>query len=171
MLAHQWCETIARIATSMASGLVITVLTALAAIVCVARGRRSLAWWLVLTVAGSAIANSLVKAVAGRTRPSTAGLETRAHGFAFPSGHTQAATVTYVAVVLVVGWAMGRPDRWLRQASCVAVVVLVAAVGVSRILLGAHWPSDVLGGWLLGSAWVTAATALLVSRCRRRNTE
>jgi undecaprenyl-diphosphatase len=143
---------------------VITVVTALAVIVCVARGHRWLAWWLVPVVAGSAITNSLAKVVAGRVRPSTAGLETSAQGFAFPSGHTQAATVTFVAVVLVVGWTVGRPARWLRRASCVAVVVLVAAVGLSRVLLGAHWPSDVLGGWLLGSAWVTAVTVVLNRR-------
>jgi undecaprenyl-diphosphatase len=165
MLLHPWCETIARIATWTASGLVITVLTALAVVVCVVRGHRWLACWLVLCVAGSAVLNSLVKEVVGRTRPDSARLEPSAHGLAFPSGHTQAATVTYVAVVLVVGWATWQPTTRVRQVSCLAVVVLVAAVGVSRVLLGAHWPSDALGGWLLGSAWVTAATTAL-RRCQ-----
>ena len=161
MLGHQWCETISRIATWMAGGLTITVLTGIVVLICVGFGHRLLAVWLAVTVAGSAIANTLVKAAMEQTRPPTANLETSAHGFAFPSGHTQAATVTYVAVVLVVGWQIWRPARWLRRVSVVGVVVLVASVGLSRILLGAHWPSDVLGGWLIGAAWVTAATVAL----------
>jgi undecaprenyl-diphosphatase len=161
---HRWCEALARTATWLADGVVVTVVTSLGVALCLVRRRRLLGLWLAVTVAGSALLNSVVKAGVQQARPSTAGDLTPAHGFAFPSGHTQAATVTYVALVLVVGWRLFAPRAGVSRASAVAVAVLVGAVGLSRVMLGAHWPSDVLGGWLLGSAWVTAATALLLTR-------
>jgi undecaprenyl-diphosphatase len=162
MLDHEWCETISRMATWTANGLTIAILTALVVLICLLLRHPRLGWWVAITVAGSSILNSLVKNAVDLTRPSTANVETPAHGFSFPSGHTQAATVTYVAVVLVVCWEIWCPARWLRRVSVVAVVLLVAGVGLSRVLLGAHWTSDVLGGWLLGSAWVITATVLLI---------
>ena len=130
------------------------------------RRKWLLGWWLVLTVTGSALLSTALKVGLERMRPASAGELTSAHGFSFPSGHTQAATVAYVAIVLVVGWQVLRPARRARVLSAVLVVVVVGAVGLSRIYLGAHWPSDVLGGWLSGSAWVLAATAVLLSRLR-----
>ena len=96
----------------------------------------------------------------------TEGVLSSAQGYSFPSGHTQAATVTYTAVVLVVGWQLARPGPVARRTSAAIVVAVVAGVGLSRIYLGVHWPSDVLGGWLLGSAWVTAATFVLLRYVR-----
>jgi undecaprenyl-diphosphatase len=165
-LGHDWCASLAHGATWLGSGAGVAVVTTAAALRCLVGRRAGLAGWLVATVAGSALVNAVAKAGLGRVRPSSAGALTSAQGLAFPSGHTQAATVTYVAVVLVVGWRAGWVPERLRPASVVVVTAVVAAVGLSRILLGAHWPSDVLGGWLLGSAWVTAATAVLV-RARR----
>jgi undecaprenyl-diphosphatase len=149
-------------ATWLGGGPVVVVLTAAAALLCLVGRRRAVAWWLVATVAGSALVNSLVKAGLDRARPSSAGTLTTTHGVAFPSGHTQAATVTYVAIVLVVGGRAGLLAGWRHPAAIAVVTSVVAAVGLSRVLLGAHWPSDVAGGWLLGSAWVTAATAVLL---------
>ncbi|MGV1009751.1 MAG: phosphatase PAP2 family protein [Dermatophilaceae bacterium] len=161
MLAHPWCEALSRLATWVAGGAVITTVTAVAVLVLVVADRRALAWWLALTVAGGSLVNTLVKMTIEQTRPPTAGVQTSAHGFAFPSGHTQAATVTYVAVVLVVAWQVWSPRRWARWVGAAGVVALVVAVGLSRVFLGAHWPSDVLGGWLFGAAWVASATTVL----------
>jgi undecaprenyl-diphosphatase len=163
-LDHDWCLTLAHGATWLGSGPVVAVLTAAVTLVCLLRRRWVLAGWLVATVAGSALLNSLLKAGLDKARPSSAGLLTTAHGFAFPSGHTQAATVTYVAVVLVAGRQVGLVVGRLRPVAAVVVTAVVAAVGLSRVLLGAHWPSDVAGGWLLGSAWVMAATVFLLRR-------
>ena len=168
---HGWFETLCRAATWTAGGPVVVAVTSLAVLTCLVRRRGALGWWLALTVAGSALANAGVKAAVERARPVSAVTVPSAHGWAFPSGHTQAATVTYAAIVLVVGWELRRPGRSARLLSAVAVTVLAGVVGLSRVFLGAHWPSDVLGGWLLGSAWVTTATLLLVrvDRPRRRS--
>lgn len=161
---HHWFETVARLATWLGAGWTITVITALVTLACLARARAWLGAWTAVTVASSAVLNSVVKHVLERVRPQSAGLLTSANGFSFPSGHTQAATVTYTAVVLVVGWQVWRVGRLARRVSVIAVVLVVGAVGLSRVALGAHWPSDVLGGWLLGSAWVCFATLLVIAR-------
>lgn len=163
-LDHQWCEAMARVATFLGNGGTVTVVTALVALTCAWKGRWPLGLWLALTVGGSALVGTVVKVSMERVRPGSAGVLTSAQGFAFPSGHARGATVTYVAVVLVVGWQVRRPARGVRVASAAAVTAVVGVVGLSRVFLGAHWPSDVLGGWLLGSAWVTASTAVLLWR-------
>ncbi len=159
--AHGWCEVVASTATRCADFWTITVLTVAAALVSAGRREARLAVWVAVTVAGSSVLNWLVKSGLERARPTVHGAAT-APGFAFPSGHTQAATTTYVAVVLVVGWQLFHPGGRWRKVSAVLVSALIAAVGCSRVLLGAHWPTDVLGGWLLGSAWVTAAALVLL---------
>ncbi len=152
----------------MGNTVTLTVLTSAVVLACAITHRYRLAVWLGVTVAGSATLNSLVKLVMERVRPSDAGLLTSAHGFSFPSGHTQGATSTYVAVVLVVGWQVFQPGRAVRRLSAAATTVLVAAVGLSRVFLGAHWPTDVLGGWLFGSTCVLLATAILLRLQRTR---
>jgi undecaprenyl-diphosphatase len=165
---HAGLEAGARFATALAGGVTIVAVTAAACIACLLERRTLLAVWLAVTVGGSALLNTAIKLSLERTRPSTAGALTSAHGFSYPSGHTQAATVAYSAIMLVVGWQLCRPGPRLRCASTMFVAAIIAGVGASRVLLGAHWPSDVLGGWLLGGAWVAAATMVLARRQMRR---
>jgi undecaprenyl-diphosphatase len=161
-LEHRWCEALARAATFLGNGWTVTVLTGVVAVTLAVRGRWLLAWWLVLTVAGSAVVGTVVKVSIERTRPDSAGILTSAQGFAFPSGHTRSATVLCVAVVLVVGWQVLHPARRARVAILAVVTAVVGSVGLSRVFLGAHWPSDVLGGWLLGSALVSGSAVVLL---------
>jgi undecaprenyl-diphosphatase len=165
---HGWCQTLAHLATWLGAGWTIAVVTALVTLACLVSGRDWLGAWTAVTVASSAVVNTAVKDVLERVRPQSAGLLTSANGFSFPSGHTQAATVTYTALVLVVGWQVWRLGRLWRRLTLAAVVVVVGSVGLSRVALGAHFPSDVLGGWLLGSAWVCLATLLVVAPRRAR---
>ena len=165
-VSHDWCLTLSRAATALGDAVTVTTLTVVVCLALLVGRRRVMAVWLAVTVAGSALLNTLVKVSLERTRPPSAEQLTSAHGFSFPSGHTQAATVFYAALVVVVGWRVFHPtQRWARLTAAAAVVVAVA-VGASRVLLGAHWPSDVLGGWLLGCAWIAVATLVL----RRRTT-
>ncbi len=123
--------------------------------------RARLAVWIILVVAVSPLLNSFVKLLVDRERPPGTDPLAQAGGSSFPSGHAQAATVLWVAVLLVVGFlVIGGPRG--RAVLVGLATVVIGAVGLSRIALSAHWPSDVAGGWLLGSAWVLACTAGLV---------
>jgi len=104
--------------------------------------------FLALVIGGQALASNLIKEWVGRDRPELgllAGLDP-----SFPSGHSAGAAATFAACALLLG--RGRSRR--TQAVLTGIGVgLAVAVGASRVLLGVHWFSDVLGGLLLGWAW------------------
>ena len=112
------------------------------------------------------ISNEGAKALVGRPRPNP--LEPGEAG-SFPSGHTVHA-VLYLGVV----WSLlapRLPERRQRQALAALFVVTVLLTGLSRIYLGRHWPSDVLGGLLVGSValwalWTVASRTILAGRLR-----
>jgi membrane-associated phospholipid phosphatase len=81
-------------------------------------------------------------------RPRPAGGFVTIESNGFPSGHTSHATALALLAVLLL-W-----DRRHRVATVACAVLFAVAIGVSRVVLLAHWPSDVLGGWLLGTAVV-----------------
>lgn len=103
----------------------------------------------VAAILGSTAAH-LVKDGVGRERPPRSEWLAPAHGFAFPSGHATSASAGYLALVIVLAGLL--PDPRSRYAVLVAGVALALLVGVSRAVLGVHWPTDVLGGWALGTA-------------------
>ncbi|MDE0803513.1 MAG: bifunctional DedA family/phosphatase PAP2 family protein [Acidimicrobiales bacterium] len=116
---------------------------------------------------GSLALSQAIKHLVGRQRPTGPGAVI--DGFAFPSGHTTVPVVVWGAAALIV--ATGQP--WRRQVTAWAVAISVGAlVGFSRAYLGAHWLTDVIGGWLLGTTWlacVVGADALVRHRSDLRD--
>jgi membrane-associated phospholipid phosphatase len=117
-----------------------------------------LALWVVTTMAVGGLLGALLKLLVGRHRPDLLDPVARAAGYSFPSGHTLNATLA-AAVLLLVFLPYARGRRGLRPALWTAAVLLAVVTGLSRIALGVHWTSDVVGGWLLGTAVVAATTA------------
>jgi membrane-associated phospholipid phosphatase len=113
--------------------------------------------WLVVAVVGIAPVTSLLKEWFGRVRPDFAEGGARYESLSYPSGHSSG-IATLVTVALVLAWPLlsARARRW----AVVTGVALVLLVGLTRMWLGVHFLSDVVGGWALGIAW-TLATALL----------
>lgn len=116
-----------------------------------------LALFVVITVAGSSLLNAVVKTAVHRIRPVLAHPVAREDGLSFPSGHAQAAIVGY-AVLLIVFLPVLR-GAWRRTVVALAVV-MVLAIGFSRIALGVHFVSDVVGAFILGTAWVAFLAAV-----------
>ncbi|MEV0009944.1 phosphatase PAP2 family protein [Streptomyces sp. NPDC051840] len=114
------------------------------------RAWRLAAWAAVTAVAGGLV-GLLAKMVVERARPSLPDPVAHAPGYSFPSGHAMAATTSFAVLLLVLLPLVRRNLRPL----CWAVAVLsVLGVGFTRIALGVHWFSDVVGGWTLGLAVV-----------------
>ena len=120
------------------------------------RGHTRLAVFLVVTTLGGGLLDTIVKEAVGRPRPSLVDPVASAHGKSFPSGHAMSSTVAYGALLLVFLPAIGRKYR---PAVFAGVVMLVLAIGFSRLALGVHYISDVVGGFVLGLAWLAASTA------------
>ncbi len=121
------------------------------------RGRRRLALFLVVTAIGGGLVDSAVKIIVNRPRPVVESPLAHAFGKSFPSGHAMSSTVTYGALLLVFLPIVPKAWRWLAYT---VVTTLVLAIGVSRLFLGVHFVSDVLGGYALGLAWLLGSAAL-----------
>lgn len=138
-------------------------LIALAWIVYLLMGRRPdryrVALFLALTVEFSALIVVFAKAVVSRPRPVTALVPELSS--AFPSGHALGTAVAVTAMLFAAApWLR---DRW-RTVSIVIGVLIVVAVGLGRVVLNVHHPSDVLAGWALGYLWVLVCRPVLTSR-------
>ncbi|MCD9879903.1 phosphatase PAP2 family protein [Streptomyces guryensis] len=124
------------------------------------------AWWTALWLAGTCALGSLLqqalKAAVDRPRPVWSGPVDSARYAAFPSGHAMTATV--VCGLLLWLLHRHRPGRALWRTAVAVAAVSVLGVGLTRVWLGVHWPSDVVGGWLLGAMLV--ALAVVVHRRR-----
>ncbi|MFD5714618.1 hypothetical protein OQI_26955 [Streptomyces pharetrae CZA14] len=118
---------------------------------------RWTALWLVVTVALGTALQQAMKAAVGRDRPVWPDPVDSAHYAAFPSGH--AMTATLVCGLLLWLLHRGGAGRALWRTAVTVAVVSVVGVGLTRVWLGVHWPTDVLGGWLLGAAVAALAVA------------
>jgi undecaprenyl-diphosphatase len=120
--------------------------------------RRS-AWrtalWLVAATALGAALQQTLKAAVDRPRPVWSDPVDSAHYAAFPSGHAMTATVV-CGLLLWLLHHYGAGRAVCRSALAVAVISVIG-VGLTRVWLGVHWPSDVVGGWLLGAMLVALA--------------
>lgn len=120
------------------------------------RGYARLGVFLLVTTLGGGLLDTIVKVLVNRDRPSLVDPVATAHGQSFPSGHSMSSTIVYGALLLVFIPIIGRRYR---PALVGAAVVLVLAIGFSRLALGVHFVTDVLGGYVLGLAWLAASTA------------
>jgi undecaprenyl-diphosphatase len=126
-----------------------------AAVVLALRRQWRLAIYLLVTGAGALILDPILKSLVGRLRPVVAHPIAHGTGNSFPSGHSLGSIVCSGAVLLV--FLPAARGRW-RTAFIAVTVALVALIGISRILLGVHYLSDVVGAWALGIAWLGLTT-------------
>lgn len=117
--------------------------------------RRHPALLLAFGVGGAAAANVVLKALFQRDRPSLWHPSVVETSFSFPSGHAMA-SAALVACLVVILW----KTRYRWVAIAIGAIV-VGLIGLSRLYLGVHYPSDVLAGWCASVAWVTIVVVIL----------
>ena len=138
--------------TQLASTAVMVVLTALVAAVLVLR--RSNYWLgrLGLSVPGCILLNEVLKYLFHRSRPALAHPLVKLETYSFPSGHAVSATVFYGFLAILLCSSV--PSKVRRVVIRLGAIALILAVGFSRVYLGVHYPTDVLGGMIEGAAWL-----------------
>jgi undecaprenyl-diphosphatase len=109
---------------------------------------------LALCLGGTILLDDVVKSLIGRRRPGVGQAVSTAPGFAFPSGHATQSAAVYGALAYVTA---GCVRTWRSKvAAWTFALVAVLLIGFSRIYLGVHWATDVLGGFALGGVWLAA---------------
>ena len=102
----------------------------------------------------------------GRVRPPVIDWAGTAGGPSFPSGHTTVASLFAASCAWVIATRVRQ--GWPRVALWTGAIFYAAAVGLSRIWLGVHWPTDVIGGWFYALTWLAAGAAIILSLRQRR---
>lgn len=109
-----------------------------------------------MSLIGSSVIDDLLKHWIARPRPELVPHLVQVTNASFPSGHAMISSAIYLTLALMLAEGI-EADGWRGRAGRAAVVAFFSAIavliGMSRVYLGVHWPSDVLAGWCFGTAW------------------
>ncbi len=164
-IGPDWLPYVARDLTALGGATVLVMLTLAAIGYLLLRGKHGAALFITASVVGGTVLSSLFKDAFGRSRPDVVPHLMEATSASFPSGHSMLAMVTYLTLGAVLA-EVHAPHRFKVYILGWAVF-LSLLVGWSRVYLGVHWPTDVLGGWCLGSAWALGCGVVAVALQRR----
>jgi undecaprenyl-diphosphatase len=148
----------ARDVTSLGSYAVLGLMFVLVLGYIVMLGKRGAAVFILTSVLGGQILSTVLKTLFERPRPDLVPHATQVFTASFPSAHAMLSAVTY----LTLGALLTRvvPSHRVKVYVMSAAAFLTLLVGVSRVYLGVHWPTDVLAGWCVGSAWAVLCWAV-----------
>lgn len=145
-----WLEEAARDVTALGGVAILSLLVTLVVAHFMLRGKwRTGAFLAFVVIAGTMLSNAL-KVFFDRPRPDLTGIVHVASA-SFPSGHATVSAVTYLSLGVVLARASDR--RRLKLFYIAVAILLTGIVGLSRLYLGVHYPTDVAAGWALGAAW------------------
>lgn len=161
-----WLEWAARDVSALGGFTVLTMLTVAASGFLLITKKYADAFVLLGAVLGATALSEGLKLGYARPRPDLVAHAVETLGASFPSGHATLSAAAYLTIGALVAHAQER--RRVKSYIHVIAIVLTLMIGVSRVYLGVHWPTDVLAGWCLGAAWsilcVTAASWLTRER-------
>lgn len=171
LAAHQFvldnpaALTTAEWVTLAGDSITINVVVATAVVILLLRRHVDIALALLFARVGSLFCETAMKQLLHRARPVWEHPLAHASSYSFPSGHTTGAAAVYGLLILL-AWAT--LPRVVRLPTIIGLLLLIMAVGASRVLLGVHYCSDVIGGLFLGFTWALGASSLVALLPRRR---
>jgi undecaprenyl-diphosphatase len=160
-----WVQEMARDFTALGGVAVLTLMTLAVIGYLLLAGKRHAAIAVLVAVAGGLILSTLLKLGFDRARPDLVPHGSVVYTSSFPSGHSMMAAVTYLTLGALLARVQARIA--IKIYLLTVAVVLTVLVGVSRVYLGVHWPTDVAAGWAVGAAWALACS-LVMRRLQRR---
>jgi undecaprenyl-diphosphatase len=155
-LGPPWLEEMGRDYTALGGIGVVGLVTGVVCLYLALARRWSLVWLILIVVAGSLLFNQLLKIGFNRPRPDLVPHGMVVYHASFPSGHAMLSASVY----LTMGALLARLQQLRFQAILImgTAILVTVLVGISRVYLAVHWPSDVLAGWVAGSIWATACS-------------
>jgi len=150
-LGPSWLEQVARDVTSLGGTTLLTIVTLIVSVYLGIAGRPAAAIFTAASVGGGALLSMLLKHSFDRPRPDLVPHLVDVYSASFPSGHAMLSAVTYLTLGALLARVQTRRRLQAYVVSC--SLLLTVLVGVSRVYLGVHWPTDVIAGWCVGSAW------------------
>jgi len=141
----------ARDITALGGVAVLTLLTAIAAGFLALDGKKHMALFVVGSILGGVAAGTILKDVFHRPRPDLVPVSVYVSGASFPSGHSMMSAVTYLTLGALL--ARSQERKRVKAYFLMVAMFLTFAIGVTRVYLGVHWPTDVLAGWTAGAVW------------------
>jgi undecaprenyl-diphosphatase len=168
LLGPLWLQEMGRDITSLGSFAVLGLIVIGVVGYLLMANNRATALLILISVLGGTAISTALKMGFDRPRPD---INATAHVFtaSFPSGHSMLSAVTY----LTLGALLARQvqQRWMKVYFLCAAIVLTGLVGISRLYLGVHYPTDVLAGWCVGAAWALLCTTIADLLQRRGSVE
>ncbi len=146
-----WFQEMVRDFTALGSTGVLTFMVLSIAGFLVMTRKGHAAAFVILSVGGGVLISETMKALYARARPDLVPHAAEVYSASFPSGHSMMSAVVYLTLGALV--ARTQANRAVKRYIVTLAVILAILVGLSRIYLGVHWPTDVLAGWALGGAW------------------
>jgi len=158
-LGPAWLQEAARDLTSLGSIIVLAIMTlSFSGYLALAR-KYAAAWLTIVAVCGGIVLNDLLKAAFTRPRPDLVYQAVRVFTSSFPSGHAELSATAYLTIAAVL--AQNQSSFKIALYFIALAALLTMLIGISRIYLGVHYPTDVLGGWCIGAAWALICWAFL----------
>jgi undecaprenyl-diphosphatase len=148
---------------------VLAIVTMIAAGFLILDGKRHMALFVCGSVLSGLIVGIVLKDVFQRPRPDLVPRVAYFSGASFPSGHSMMSALTYLTLAALL--ARSHERRRLKAYFLLLAVLLTFIIGVTRVYLGVHWPTDVLAGWTAGAVWALMCWLVARSLQRRRTLE
>lgn len=146
-----WLEVMFKDITILGGTTVVTLITLAALGYLLMVGKWATALLVIVAVAGGAALSTGLKLGFERPRPELVAHLVDVRTLSFPSGHAMVSAITYLTLGALL--AKVQPQRSLKAYILMIAVLLSLLIGVSRVYLGVHWPTDVIAGWCAGAAW------------------
>lgn len=153
-LGPSWLLSTMRDLTALGGVTVLTLVAVLAVAFLLTRGRIRQAFYTALATGGGAIFGKILKSLFARERPEVVPHLVEVHSLSFPSGHSMNSAIVYLTLAVMLSRTF--EDRRSRIFVIGVAALLVLTIGFTRLYLGVHYPTDVLGGWTVGATWALA---------------